>query len=127
VILSPWRPESVAGSAQHFIGATFQDCGGVGFTSLSVVEPQCPTTSRSYSRYHLPIHNRIGLSLIWRAQLNGDVGGKSGRQDRRCTDATEPGKPAAYASNDAVVANSAEARTRVTSAVISSGDRPCSG
>jgi len=81
VILSPWRPESVAGSAQHFIGASFQDCGGVGFSSLSVVEPQCPTTSRSYSRYHLPIHNRIGLSLIWRAQLNGYVGGKIGRQD----------------------------------------------
>jgi len=71
VILGPWRPKSVAGTAQNLVGSIGQDRGGIRFSSLGVVELHRPTTSRSDAREHLAVHDRIGMSLVWRTQLNG--------------------------------------------------------
>src|SRR5215475_6527604 len=100
MILRPRRPEPVARSAQHGVGAAGEDRRRVGLDALCIVELHLPAASLGDRRDHPAIHHRIGTRLVGWTQLIGYVDGKSGGNARRYTDVIAPGKAAASASND---------------------------
>jgi hypothetical protein len=102
------------------VGLLAQQTGRLRLDMLRVVVVQLPATLASELGERLPVHDRVGPGLIWRAATSS---GKSGGQNRSEIETMGAGSAAASSSSAAEEARITEARTAETSAAVAATSR----